>query len=77
MYYYEHQGYGDDRLLRMRMNEIAKIRVRYGFRRILILLRREGFKDNHKRSALFVIFSPSILQHNTNIDTPIVRTAFG
>lgn len=33
----------------MRMKEIAFSRVRYGYRRILTLLRREGFKDNHKR----------------------------
>jgi len=33
----------------MRMKEIAFTRVRYGYRRILTLLRREGFKDNHKR----------------------------
>jgi len=31
------------------MREIAGVRVRYGFWRIYILLRREGFKDNHKR----------------------------
>jgi putative transposase len=36
-------------VLRMRMKEIAAVRVRYGFERILIMLRREGFKDNHKR----------------------------
>jgi putative transposase len=33
----------------MRMREIAFTRVRYGYRRILTLLRREGYKDNHKR----------------------------
>lgn len=33
----------------MRMREIAHIRIRYGFWRIFLLLRREGFKDNHKR----------------------------
>jgi putative transposase len=31
------------------MKEIAMIRVRYGFERIFTLLRREGWKDNHKR----------------------------
>ena len=31
------------------MKEIAFTRVRYGYCRILTLLRREGFKDNHKR----------------------------
>ena len=39
----------DDQLLRMRMREIAATRVRYGFERIFVLLRREGFRDNHKR----------------------------
>lgn len=39
----------DDSLLRMRINEIAKTRIRYGFWRIYILLKREGFTDNHKR----------------------------
>ncbi len=31
------------------MQEIAQVRIRYGFRRIFVLLRREGWKDNHKR----------------------------
>jgi putative transposase len=31
------------------MKEIAAVRVRYGFERILIMLLREGFKDNYKR----------------------------
>lgn len=39
----------DERQILMRMNEIASTRVRYGFWRIFTLLRREGFKDNHKR----------------------------
>lgn len=39
----------DDTSLRMRMREIAMVRVRYGFQRIFTLLRREGWNDNHKR----------------------------
>ncbi len=35
--------------LRSRIKEIAQTRVRYGLWRIYILLRREGWKDNHKR----------------------------
>lgn len=31
------------------MQEIAQVRVRYGFRRIFVLLRREGWRDNYKR----------------------------
>lgn len=35
--------------LRMRIREIAATRVRYGYRRIHVLLLREGWKINHKR----------------------------
>lgn len=48
MFYYTHKDKGDQ-LLRMRMREIASTRVRYGFWRIYVLLRRQGFTDNHKR----------------------------
>lgn len=40
----------DDRAVRQRIREIAETRVRYGFPRIQILLRREGWQDNHKRT---------------------------
>jgi putative transposase len=33
----------------MRIRDIASTRVRYGYRRIYVLLRREGWKVNHKR----------------------------
>ena len=33
----------------MRIKEIAHTRVHYGYRRVHVLLRREGFKDNLKR----------------------------
>lgn len=48
MFYYRHAP-REDRFLRQRIKEIALSRVRYGFWRIFILLRREGFMDNHKR----------------------------
>lgn len=36
--------------LRMRTREIAAVRVRYGYKRIIhVLLRREGWRVNHKR----------------------------
>ncbi len=35
--------------LHMRIKEIAAIRVRYGYKRIHVLLRREGWRVNHKR----------------------------
>lgn len=39
----------DDTAVRARIKEIAAVRVRYGQERIYKLLRREGWKDNHKR----------------------------
>jgi putative transposase len=36
--------------LRMRLKELAATRVRYGYRRLHILLRREGWDLNHKRT---------------------------
>jgi len=35
--------------LRMRIREVAAVRVRYGYKRIHVLLRREGWEINHKR----------------------------
>ena len=33
----------------MRLRELATVRVRYGYRRLHVLLKREGWKLNHKR----------------------------
>jgi putative transposase len=39
----------DDAALRGRLRELAAIRRRFGYRRLLILLRREGTLVNHKK----------------------------
>src|SRR5690606_34710539 len=39
----------NDGPLRQRIRSIAETRVRYGIERIVVLLKREGWKDNHKR----------------------------
>jgi putative transposase len=39
----------DNTALVMRMKEITQTRVHYGYRRVHVMLKREGFKDNHKR----------------------------
>ncbi len=39
----------DQSPLRQRIKELAAVRVRYGYRRIHVLLRREGWKVNAKR----------------------------
>jgi putative transposase len=47
-YLYQSQA-RDASVLRLRIKEIAHTRVHYGYRRVHVMLRREGFKDNHKR----------------------------
>jgi len=47
---YHYRAHGDDQAdLKKRIKEIAETRVRYGYRRIHILLRREGWEVNPKR----------------------------
>ena len=48
VYYYHHHR-REDSALRNRVKEIAASRLRYGHWRIYTLLRREGWRDNHKR----------------------------
>ncbi len=38
----------DQSALRIRLRDLAQVRVRYGYRRLHILLQREGWKVNHK-----------------------------
>ncbi len=40
---------GDDAALRRRLRELASLRRRFGYRRLLILLRREGEEIKHKK----------------------------
>jgi putative transposase len=39
----------DQTALRLRLRELAATRVRYGYRRLQILLQREGWRVNYKR----------------------------
>jgi putative transposase len=39
----------DDRIVRARLRELAAFRRRFGYRRLHILLRREGIIMNHKK----------------------------
>ena len=39
----------DQTALRMRLRELASVRVRYGYRRLHVLLRPKGWRVNHKR----------------------------
>ncbi len=46
-YYYESQARSRD-ALRIRLRDLASVHVRYGYRRLHVLLRREGWQVNHK-----------------------------
>ena len=47
---YRYESYRrDSGALIMRIHEIAHTRVHYGYRRVHVMLRREGYRDNHKR----------------------------
>jgi len=47
---YHYKSHGDDQAdLKQRIKEIAQTRVRYGYRRIHVLFRREGWRINAKR----------------------------
>ena len=48
LYYQHHRR--EDGPVRERIRDIAESRVRYGFWRIHVVLRREGWHDNHKRT---------------------------
>lgn len=39
----------NDSALRLRIREITETRVHYGYRRVHVMLRREGWRDNYKR----------------------------
>jgi putative transposase len=47
-YRYRSQA-ADQTPLRLRLRDLAATRVRYGYRRLHVLLRREGWRVNHKR----------------------------
>jgi len=47
-YYYRNRA-DPQTELRVRLKDLAAVRVRYGYRRLHILLMREGWKINHKR----------------------------
>jgi putative transposase len=46
---YQRRGRGNDMPLRCRLRELAAQRPRFGYRRLHVLLRREGIVVNHKR----------------------------
>lgn len=49
MFYYKSHTRDQQALLRIRIRDLAAMRVRYGYKRLHALLRREGWNINHKR----------------------------
>ena len=47
----------DQTPLRQRLRELAAVRVRYGYRRLHVLLRREGWPVNHNWNRITLISS--------------------
>jgi len=48
-FYYKSQSTRDDEPVATKLTELSQKRVRWGFRMLLVLMRREGFTDTHKR----------------------------
>lgn len=48
-FYYKHYSARDDEPLKVKLKELAQVRVRWGLPRLFVLIRREGFMDNYKR----------------------------
>ena len=48
-YYYQSHGRRDEQPVRAALRRHAAVRRRWGYRRLLVLLRRDGITDNHKR----------------------------
>jgi len=57
--------------LRMRLRELAANRVRFGYRRLTVLLRREGWKVNAKR--IYRIYTEDGLAVRTKVRRKIAR----
>lgn len=62
---------GDQAVLRKRVQEIAQTRVRYGYRRIHVLLQREGWRVNAKR--VYRIYREQGLQLRNKVPKRRVR----
>ena len=56
----QYRSVRNDHAIRQRMRELAQIRVRYGYRRLHVLLRREGY--GHGRSKTYRLYVEERLQ---------------
>src|SRR5262249_62209582 len=58
----------DQALLKSRIREVCETRVRYGYRRVNLMLRRESFKVNHNKT-LRVFKNFGLQLRNKNAET--------
>ena len=71
LYHYKSKR-GDQAALKARIREIAATRVRYGYRRIHVLLRREGWNVNAKR--IYRLYKEMGLQlRNIEVDQKLIQ----
>ncbi|MBO9475816.1 transposase [Shimia sp. R10_1] len=69
---YHYKAHGDEQAeLKNRIKEIAETRVRYDYRRILVLLRREGWVVNAKR--VYRLYNQMGLQLRNKTPQPRVK----
>ena len=62
----------EDQLLRVRLRELAEARRRFGYRRLQILLEREGWQVNHKRVyRLYVEEKLSLRRKRSTVRQPL------
>ena len=52
-YHYQSYSSKDDEALKAKLKSLARESTQWGFPRLLVLLKREGFMDNHKRVHRF------------------------
>jgi putative transposase len=64
---------GDDEALRSRLREVAGQRPRFGYRRLQVLLRREGITVNHKRGERLYREEGLAVRRRTRQSLPPVR----
>ena len=64
--------------IRLRMREITQTRIHYGCERVLVMLRREGWRDNHsprfvaKLEAILARYAHEQGQHRRHIRLSVV-----
>lgn len=72
---YHHSRRDPQHALKMRLRELAASRVRFGYRRLTVMLRREGWKVNAKR--IYRLYREDGLAVRTKVRKKIARRARG